>query len=211
MGFYAYTALCTHERCLIDEPDAMGVSECVCHGSRFDGEGRDRAAGRRRAAPPRAPRLLGRARVRRPQRGVAPRHEHAGMPTWPTPTRGTSDGIARATRGRRARDRPDIDPCTLGVDVGAVGDFAAASWTLQRDRNLIVGRDAMGLFAYSARCPHQDCTVRAPDREGVGLPVPQLALRRQRARRARPRQPPSSRTTGCGSARAASASTSPRR
>jgi Rieske Fe-S protein len=163
MGLYAYSALCTHERCLLDEPDAMGVAECACHGSRFDGVGRP-------IAPP--------ATV--PLRHLAVRVAGGRVYIDPnervldTSTRvPVSDGDAGAFDGPRdatadvTRDRPDIDPCTLGVDVGAVSAFAVGTWTLLRDNNLIVGRDAMGLFAYSARCPHQDCTVRPPEATGV--------------------------------------------
>lgn len=163
MGLYAYSALCTHERCVLDEPDAMGVSECGCHGSRFDGVGRAITGPAATALRHLALAVSG-GRV----------YVDPNVRVLDTSTRvpvadadaGTSDGPRDVTAEDVARDRPDIDPCTLGVDVGATGEFAAGSWTLQRDRNLIVGRDAMGLFAYSARCTHQDCTVRAPDRDG---------------------------------------------
>lgn len=163
MGLYAYSALCTHERCVLDEPDATGVSECGCHGSRFDGVGRAVTGPATTALRHLALAVSG-GRV----------YVDPNVRVLDTSTRvpvadadaGVSDGPRDVVAEDVVRDRPDIDPCTLGVDVGAVGDFAAASWTLQRDRNLIVGRDAMGLFAYSARCPHQDCTVRAPDRDG---------------------------------------------
>lgn len=163
MGLYAYSALCTHERCVLDEPDAMGVAACACHGSRFDGVGRPIAPPATVALRHLAVRVAG-ARVY-----VDPNER-----VLDTATRvPVSDGDGGAFDGPRdaaadvARDRPDIDPCTLGVDVGALTAFAAGSWTLLRDNNLIVGRDAMGLFAYSARCPHQDCTVRQPDAAGA--------------------------------------------
>ena len=38
-GLYAYSALCTHERCVIGAPNATGVAVCPCHFSRFDGNG----------------------------------------------------------------------------------------------------------------------------------------------------------------------------
>jgi Rieske Fe-S protein len=54
--------------------------------------------------------------------------------------------------------------CTGGgdtlVDAGAVTDYAVG--TYQAVGNVIVGRDAMGLFAYSALCTHQQCLVPIP-------------------------------------------------
>lgn len=164
-GLYAYSALCTHERCVLDEPDAMGVAECACHGSRFDGEGRPIAPPATVALRHLALRVAGGRVYVDPNERVLDTSTRVPVAD---PDAGLVDG-PRDAAADVARDRPDIDPCTLGVDVGAAGDFAAGSWTLQRDRNLIVGRDAMGLFAYSARCPHQDCTVRQPDREGVAV------------------------------------------
>lgn len=41
-GVFAYTALCSHQGCLVTPPDAPavgGMANCACHGSRFDGNG----------------------------------------------------------------------------------------------------------------------------------------------------------------------------
>ncbi len=39
MGFFAFTAVCTHSGCLVNAPAANGDVLCACHGSRFDGNG----------------------------------------------------------------------------------------------------------------------------------------------------------------------------
>lgn len=39
-GFYAFTAICTHQGCIVDAPDSTGVTICPCHGSEFDGNGK---------------------------------------------------------------------------------------------------------------------------------------------------------------------------
>jgi Rieske Fe-S protein len=38
-GLYAYSAACTHQGCVLYEPDARGVAACTCHASSFDGNG----------------------------------------------------------------------------------------------------------------------------------------------------------------------------
>ncbi len=38
-GLYAYTAVCTHQGCLVDTPASDGTTTCPCHGSQFDGNG----------------------------------------------------------------------------------------------------------------------------------------------------------------------------
>ena len=36
-GYFAFQALCTHQRCGLDEAELEGTTlECVCHGARFD-------------------------------------------------------------------------------------------------------------------------------------------------------------------------------
>ena len=39
MGLYAYTAVCTHQGCIIDAPNSSGTATCPCHGAQFDGNG----------------------------------------------------------------------------------------------------------------------------------------------------------------------------
>ncbi len=46
------------------------------------------------------------------------------------------------------------------IDVGAVTAFAVGSFTT--NGQLIIARDAGGLYAYSSVCPHQGCPVPAP-------------------------------------------------
>jgi Rieske Fe-S protein len=39
-GFFAYTAICTHQGCIIGKPASNGHSTCPCHFSQFDGNGK---------------------------------------------------------------------------------------------------------------------------------------------------------------------------
>lgn len=52
------------------------------------------------------------------------------------------------------------------VEVGAVTDFAAGTWTLLPDLGIIVARDGGGLYAYSAACTHLGCLIDPPDESG---------------------------------------------
>lgn len=38
-GLYAFTAVCTHQGCVVDAPSSNGTTTCPCHGSQFDGNG----------------------------------------------------------------------------------------------------------------------------------------------------------------------------
>lgn len=38
-GLYAYTAVCTHQGCIVAAPSSNGTTTCPCHGSQFDGNG----------------------------------------------------------------------------------------------------------------------------------------------------------------------------
>ncbi len=38
-GFFAFSAICTHQGCVVDPPAKNGSTFCPCHGSRFDGNG----------------------------------------------------------------------------------------------------------------------------------------------------------------------------
>lgn len=38
-GLFAFTAVCTHQGCIVDPPSKNGTSVCPCHGSSFDGDG----------------------------------------------------------------------------------------------------------------------------------------------------------------------------
>jgi Rieske Fe-S protein len=71
-------------------------------------------------------------------------------------------GVEDAGAGDVPTVLADVDPCATGFDVGLAAQFALNTWTRLEARGLIVARDAMGLFAYSARCPHQGCVVDAP-------------------------------------------------
>jgi len=39
-GFFAYSAICTHQGCIVGAPSNNGATFCPCHGSQFDGNGR---------------------------------------------------------------------------------------------------------------------------------------------------------------------------
>ncbi len=39
-GFFAFSAICTHQGCLVDPPASNGTTFCPCHGSQFDGNGK---------------------------------------------------------------------------------------------------------------------------------------------------------------------------
>ncbi len=38
-GFFAFSAICTHQGCLVNPPSSNGTTICFCHGSEFDGNG----------------------------------------------------------------------------------------------------------------------------------------------------------------------------
>jgi Rieske Fe-S protein len=62
--------------------------------------------------------------------------------------------------------------CGPGVgptDVGALSGFAVGTWTLNGANGVIIGRDATGLFAYSAFCTHEGCEVDPPSANGIAV------------------------------------------
>ncbi len=167
-GFYAFSALCTHERCLVNEPDAMGVSECVCHGSRFDGNGRVLVGPAVSPLRHFAVALLGgrvmvdpSMRVADDVRTALPSPDAGALDAGADGSLDASDGEAGVRdTGPDVRDTgPEVDPCTRGLDVGPVTMFGTATWTLLRPQSIVVGHDAAGLYAFSALCTHQACTI----------------------------------------------------
>ena len=38
-GYFAFSAVCTHQGCTVNPPSASGTSSCPCHGAQFDGNG----------------------------------------------------------------------------------------------------------------------------------------------------------------------------
>jgi Rieske Fe-S protein len=151
-GLFAYSALCTHEGCLVGPPGADGVTVCPCHDSRFDDEGRPTAGPAARPLQRHAVRIVG-------GRVLVDPSSRVGDGARAVPPSG--DGGAGDDDAAAPVDAP-VDPCAQGADVGPLSAFAPGTWTRLADRPLIVGRDARGLFAYSARCPHQNCIVDAP-------------------------------------------------
>lgn len=168
-GFFAYSAICTHERCLLGEPDGMGVTECACHASRFDGNGAVMRGPAVAPLPHVAVALVGGRVLVNPSMRV----EASLRTAVPDPDAGV-DGGADAMSDAARPDAPDaavdaaadvrdatvdVDPCTRGGDVGAVTAFAVNTWTSVRAMGIIVGRDSGGLYAFSALCTHSGCVV----------------------------------------------------
>ncbi len=58
---------------------------------------------------------------------------------------------------------PDGDDGPDGILVGSVDDFPVDSVSLIDASDLIVGRDAAGLYAMSAICTHQGCSINVSD------------------------------------------------
>jgi len=81
---------------------------------------------------------------------------------------GDSDPATDAGMGTDTGTPTDGGPLTdtgmnapAGFDAGAVGDYTAPTWKIFRGatQKAIVGRDAMGFFALSTVCPHENCDV----------------------------------------------------
>lgn len=184
MGFFAFSALCTHEYCVVSPPNAMGATQCMCHGSAFDGAGRVTA---RPAVVDLAPFAVaivdGRVLVNPAM--TVDRNARARVPV----DAGVSDG--GMTDGNVA-DRPmvdagppdtgprdtgvDVDLCTRGADVGALTDFPMGRWVERNPANefgaterVAVARDAMGLYAYSLVCTHSGCEISANATTGEAI------------------------------------------
>jgi Rieske Fe-S protein len=58
------------------------------------------------------------------------------------------------------------------VRLGPVADFRLDQWTGFTSPEVIVGRDAAGLFAYSASCTHWGCVIPAPEGPGANSVCP---------------------------------------
>lgn len=61
------------------------------------------------------------------------------------------------------------DPAVTTVDLGPADQWTATRWRLYEGARVILARDARGLFAMSAACPHQGCVV-SPVEGPVCLP-----------------------------------------
>lgn len=183
-GFFAFSALCTHEACVVDPPDATGTSACMCHGSRFDGAGRVTMRPARTDLPPFEV-IVSEGRVYvNPAREV-PRDQRTAVPV----DAGVVDGGAgdASLVDRPALDVPpadtgprdtgvDVNPCTRGTDVGAVGDFVTGRWVVRTPANefgaterVAVARDAMGIYAYSLVCTHSGCDLNPSMTNGEAI------------------------------------------
>ncbi len=71
----------------------------------------------------------------------------------------TGDTGATPTDGGTMTDSGMNAPA--GFDAGAVSDYTAPAWKIFRapTQRAVVGRDAMGFFALSTVCPHENCDV----------------------------------------------------
>lgn len=170
-GIYAFSALCTHADCLLRPPNAMGVSECPCHGAQFDGNGRVTRGPATIALPRYAVRLAGTrvfvdvSTIAEDSDRAAPMLNDAGTDASMD---ATTDAPADVPRDTGPRDTGiDVNPCTRGRDVGPLTMFPTNSWTLLSAAHVVVGRDARGLFAYTSTCTHSGCTIGAPDTRGA--------------------------------------------
>ena len=38
-GYFAFSAICTHQGCTVNPPSSTGKIDCPCHGAQFDGNG----------------------------------------------------------------------------------------------------------------------------------------------------------------------------
>jgi cytochrome b6-f complex iron-sulfur subunit len=38
-GYFAFSAICTHQGCTVNPPSSTGKTSCPCHGAQFDGNG----------------------------------------------------------------------------------------------------------------------------------------------------------------------------
>lgn len=171
-GLYAYSAVCTHEGCLLGLPDEAGRTECACHGSIYDGlghvvRGPSTTNLRHYAVTVARGRVLVDPSQRVPDETRAvpePPVTDAGM-TDGGGDAGPSDARADGAATDTARDTmvADVDPCSRGRDVGPLSMFPRGSWTLLMGPRLVLGRDALGLFAFTALCTHSACTVEPPN------------------------------------------------
>ncbi len=79
-----------------------------------------------------------------------------------------SDGTAVGTdAGVAATDNGGVDtgpPVPMGFDAGPSSDYGSNLWRLfGAPTNLIVARDAMGLFAFTRVCTHERCNINASE------------------------------------------------
>lgn len=165
-GFYAYSAICTHEGCLLLPPGGDGRAECPCHRSVFDGAGRALPGSMATTALRRYAVTLSAGRIFVDPAARAADGDRA-VPPDPDAGVGGADvqRIDGAVFDSSARDAgaPDVDLCMEGRDVGPVSMFGLGTWTLVTAARVIVARDGRGLFAFSALCTHSGCTVDPPN------------------------------------------------
>lgn len=165
-GFYAYSAICTHEGCLLLPPGGDGRAECPCHRSVFDGAGRALPGSMATTALRRYGVTLSAGRI---FVDPATRVGDADRAVPPDPDAGVGGADVQRIDGAvfdsSARDAgaPDVDFCMEGRDVGPVSMFGVGTWTLVTAARVIVARDSRGIFAFSALCTHSGCTVDPPN------------------------------------------------
>ena len=166
MGFYAYSAICTHEGCLLLPPNTEGQSVCPCHRSTFDGLGRAVPGSMASASLRRFAVTLSAGRIFVDPNVRAGETDRAALPDPDAGVMGADVPRVDASlfdSGNRDAAAPDVDLCMEGRDVGPVSMFNQGTWTLVVAARVIVARDARGLFAFSALCTHSGCTVDPPN------------------------------------------------
>lgn len=78
---------------------------------------------------------------------------------------GTVGAASLAAAGVGCSDPPAVTV----VDVGSADEWRSTRWRLFESARVIMARDARGLFAMTATCPHQGCVV-APTEGAVCAP-----------------------------------------
>lgn len=80
-------------------------------------------------------------------------------------------GDAQATPSRADGQRPACGP-PGAVHLGPLSAFPQGAWRAVRGVPVIVGRDARGVFAFSAECTHHGCDLPAPTSASSGITCP---------------------------------------
>jgi Rieske Fe-S protein len=142
--FKAYSAVCPHQGCLVNEV-VDGSINCPCHGSKFKLDGSVSAGPATTALPPAAVTVNEYGEL--VTGGDAPAETTAPGTTAPETT-------APGTTGTTA-------PPGGGGDVlAATGDIPVGGGTILADQEIVITQPTAGKFmAFSAVCTHQGCIV----------------------------------------------------
>ena len=143
-AFKAYSAVCPHQGCLVNEV-VDGTINCPCHGSKFKLDGSVSAGPATTALPPAAVSVNEYGEL--VTGGDAPAETTAPATTAPETT-------APGTTGTTA-------PQAGGGDVlAATGEIPVGGGTILADKEIVITQPTAGKFmAFSAVCTHQGCIV----------------------------------------------------